>query len=232
MDAEPLDSTPADSITAVDGMSGDVPIADAGPLVPPTIASGYMEVGSTIIDAPAGLTYLDSVPFYFDKVKFITSAPMVETMIDATLFSVDGPVEVTMVFRDMAGGTAILLRPVSVSDIVNGWYCVRIQPTLGLSGMMLDGEWRRVFPSGNTFEGGAFVYGFGVLAGDIDGDGEVTMEDLDALGDAFGGSNPRYDLNGDGDINILDASLAGSNFGFRIDSHEVPTECSSAIPPP
>jgi len=201
-------------------------------LLPPTIASGYFEVGSTIMAAPAGLTYLEPVPFLFDLVKFISSAPMDETMIVATLFSMDGPIDVMMSFRLMAGGTSIELRPVSPTNIVNGWYCVRIQPTLGRSGMMLDGEWRRVFPSGNTVEGGTFVYGFGVLAGDVDGDGVVTMEDLDSITDAFGGSDMRYDLNGDGVVNILDVSLTSSSIGFRIDSHEVPTQCSSVIPPP
>lgn len=59
-----------------------------------------------------------------------------------------------------------------------------------------------------------------LLAGDVNNDGRVNIQDLAAIGNLFGGTVPDSptptqactDLNQDGVINILDLSLAASNY--------------------
>ncbi|MBX3053576.1 MAG: hypothetical protein KF753_19015 [Caldilineaceae bacterium] len=55
-----------------------------------------------------------------------------------------------------------------------------------------------------------------LLAGDVNGDNRVNIQDLAAMGNLFGsgpGSLPCTDLNQDGTVNILDLSRAASNYG-------------------
>ncbi|MCI0794090.1 MAG: hypothetical protein J4O03_11555, partial [Chloroflexi bacterium] len=56
-----------------------------------------------------------------------------------------------------------------------------------------------------------------LLAGDLDGDGDVDAEDERAMKRAFGrpvSDNPVADLNADGVIDVLDLALLGSNWGL------------------
>lgn len=55
-----------------------------------------------------------------------------------------------------------------------------------------------------------------LIAGDVNGDNRVNIQDLAAMGNRFGqgpGPIPCTDLNQDGTVNILDLSRAASNFG-------------------
>lgn len=56
-----------------------------------------------------------------------------------------------------------------------------------------------------------------LLAGDVNGDNRVNIQDLSAMGNLFGSpptaSLPCTDLNQDGTVNILDLSRAASNYG-------------------
>jgi hypothetical protein len=54
-----------------------------------------------------------------------------------------------------------------------------------------------------------------LLAGDIDGDGEVGILDATAIGLAFGNTGPDLveDLNDDGEVDIIDVILLAANYG-------------------
>lgn len=54
-----------------------------------------------------------------------------------------------------------------------------------------------------------------LVAGDVNGDGEIDIVDAVAVGAAFGnpGVNPAADLNDDGQVNVLDLILVSVNFG-------------------
>ncbi|MEO0531821.1 MAG: endonuclease, partial [Planctomycetota bacterium] len=64
------------------------------------------------------------------------------------------------------------------------------------------------------------------LQGDINGDGNVDLLDLDILGANFGenGGAPFLDgdLNGDGNIDLLDLDILGANFGQSINPTAIP----------
>ena len=54
--------------------------------------------------------------------------------------------------------------------------------------------------------------------GDINGDGDVNLIDLNILLGLFGKSganvtNPKADLNGDGDVNLVDLNILLGKFG-------------------
>ncbi|MEZ6099378.1 MAG: hypothetical protein R3E01_10430 [Pirellulaceae bacterium] len=92
----------------------------------------------------------------------------------------------------------------------------------------LDGEWtnptnlsdaagtKSVFPSGNGVAGGDFGFVFTVLAGDVDGDNIVDIDDqnfiLGALGQAASGM-AEGDLDGNGVVNNLDKDIVDSLIG-------------------
>jgi len=85
-------------------------------------------------------------------------------------------------------------------------------------GYALDGEWTDAassFPSGDGAAGGAFVFHFNVLPGDIDGDGSVDFNDLVLLARSYSSATPfsRADLNGDGRIDFADLVLLARMYG-------------------
>ena len=51
-----------------------------------------------------------------------------------------------------------------------------------------------------------------LLAGDIDGDGVVSIDELEEILNNFGGSEGVSDLNGDGIVDIFDLVLVGLNY--------------------
>ncbi len=94
------------------------------------------------------------------------------------------------------------------------------------SGLALDGEFVDTVDTFDTIGDGAargdFVFGFDVLAGDIDDDGSVLGGDLGALGSLYGQriGGATYsifaDLNADGKILGEDLSVIGSRYGQRL----------------
>jgi hypothetical protein len=66
-----------------------------------------------------------------------------------------------------------------------------------------------------------------LLAGDINGDGEVGIEDATAIGLVFGstGSGLVEDLNDDGQVDIIDVILLAANYGKTIQTWN----CQSAV---
>jgi hypothetical protein len=86
----------------------------------------------------------------------------------------------------------------------------------------LDGEWTTGTStfgagSGNGTAGGAFVYRFSVLAGDINANGTVAVDDQTtvraAQGQSFTAANYRLNVNGDTGINAVDTSLVSLEKG-------------------
>ncbi|MFZ1708036.1 MAG: hypothetical protein WAW20_05505, partial [Anaerolineae bacterium] len=52
------------------------------------------------------------------------------------------------------------------------------------------------------------------LTGDFDGDGQVTIYDVQWAGQAWGQpATPRYDLNQDGEQDVVDVMLAAAYWG-------------------
>jgi len=86
----------------------------------------------------------------------------------------------------------------------------------------LDGEWTTGSTtfgsgSGNGTAGGAFVYRFSVLAGDINASGTVAADDQTTTqagqGQPFSAANYRLNVNGDTGINAVDTSLVSLEKG-------------------
>ena len=89
--------------------------------------------------------------------------------------------------------------------------------------------------SGLLAEGGAIFSGLSEdlvisgskVPGDTDGDGDVDLLDLDALGANFGlatgATCAEGDFDGDGDVDLLDLDILGANFG---------TTPSASVPEP
>jgi hypothetical protein len=86
----------------------------------------------------------------------------------------------------------------------------------------LDGEWTNGTStfgsgSGNGTAGGAFVYRFSVLAGDINASGTVAADDQATVqagqGQPFSAANYRFNVNGDTGINAVDTSLVSLQKG-------------------
>lgn len=53
-------------------------------------------------------------------------------------------------------------------------------------------------------------------AGDLDGDGDVDLADLEAVAAALGQASTPADLNGDGRVDLLDLVLVALNFGRSV----------------
>ncbi|MGO9110801.1 MAG: dockerin type I domain-containing protein [Thermoguttaceae bacterium] len=87
------------------------------------------------------------------------------------------------------------------------------------AGATLDGEWTTgvstfAAGSGDGAPGGNFDFRFNVLAGDVNGDGEVSAADVTAMrSQALGPDNAtnwRYDVNGDGKVSAVDVNVIRS----------------------
>jgi hypothetical protein len=88
--------------------------------------------------------------------------------------------------------------------------------------LTLDGEWTTgsttfASGSGNGTAGGAFVYRFSVLAGDINANGIVAADDQTTVqagqGKPFSVANYRLNVNGDTGISAVDTSLVSLEKG-------------------
>ena len=71
------------------------------------------------------------------------------------------------------------------------------------------------------------------VPGDTDGDGDVDLLDLDALGANFGtlsgATCAEGDFDGDGDVDLLDLDILGANFGTGVPSTSVPEPNVAAL---
>ncbi|MEQ9455478.1 MAG: hypothetical protein RLN76_12910 [Phycisphaeraceae bacterium] len=85
-------------------------------------------------------------------------------------------------------------------------------------GVSLDGEWLDgvSVASGDGLPGGSFVYSYGVLPGDTNGDRIVDLIDLSTLASNFGDPGPAGDFNGDGAVDLIDLSTLASNFDTEL----------------
>jgi hypothetical protein len=120
------------------------------------------------------------------------------------------------------GGSCAGSGPYTFVTGVNGAYqLLKSGPGTGIAqGTYTATVWRRAY-LGATKTG--IVIGSGtttltrpkLLGGDVDNDGQVYVNDLSAVGGAFGTTPPADtgpDINGDGVVNIFDLVLVGGNY--------------------
>jgi hypothetical protein len=86
----------------------------------------------------------------------------------------------------------------------------------GSSGAYFQNAAISEFPSGDTVQGGAFVFTMTLLPGDADLDGVVSMADYGILSGNWGATVGKQfthgDFNGDGAVNAPDYDLLANNF--------------------
>lgn len=119
---------------------------------------------------------------------------------DKLLRLVAAPTEPAQLFRPSPGGDFAL-------DLAPG----KVRLRWSLPGFLA--QEREVEASGDGGDLGEIV----LLAGDLDGDGDVDADDEQTMKQAFGrpvSDNPVADLNADGVIDVLDLALLGSNWGL------------------
>ena len=87
------------------------------------------------------------------------------------------------------------------------------------AGTQLSGGWTTGQTTyGNGAAGGNFNFEFYFLAGDVNGDGKVTMSDFNLIRSnvslSINTADWRYDVNGDGRITMADANASRSRAGL------------------
>ncbi len=184
-----------------DGMPSDatvLPDAVSGPL--PVVIEGGFGIGSESVQMLPGPGYAAPVPAQPDKVYVQTSEGLEPTMVEGQITKAGGVVDMS---PSIAPGYPdyVVFHPSSLED---GWYCLEVFSTPSLAGVRLDGEYYGVFPSGDGYAGGSFIYVFGVLRGDVDRNGIVDTADLVAFD---GGYAAILDVNADGIVDAADRSF-------------------------
>ena len=99
------------------------------------------------------------------------------------------------------------------------------------AGAALDGVWTTgastfAAGSGNGVPGSDFIFRFNVLAGDVNGNGQVDADDINAMRSQplamDNAGNWRYDVNGDGKVSAGDVNAIRSQPTVSIDSFPEP----------
>src|SRR5205085_4636698 len=115
----------------------------------------------------------------------------------------------------------------------------------GTDGLLLDGEWDHAqgFPSGDGTAGGAFVFRFNVLPGDVNGDGRVLADDFSAVkrrsfssitnpGTGAAAYSIFHDIDGSGSILANDFSAAKARFFNTLPGGEPASAFAPGAPRP
>jgi hypothetical protein len=202
VDATGLDAGPSDAVVAPDG----APPVDAPAGMLPVVVAGGFGVGLGLVPMQPGSGFAEPVPGAVDQVYVQTSENLAPTMVAGRILDASGVID-TSPTVDPAYPDYVVFHPDRLED---GWYCVEVYSTPSLAGVLLDGEYGGSFPSGDGYEGGVFVYVFGVLRGDVDRSGAVTSEDLAAF-DAR--SVSFTDVDGDGAVTSSDRSIIDDRRG-------------------
>ncbi len=132
-------------------------------------------------------------------------------------------------------------RMVLAAGLVVAWLLSGQPVALAQTGGPYDLSWHNIGPGGSasggsydllgsigqpdaaTMSGGSYTLTGGflpggptcALAGDLDGDGQVTVVDIQMIAAAWPQSTASfpYDQNGDGDLDIQDVTLVAAQFG-------------------
>lgn len=130
---------------------------------------------------------------------------------------------------------------VLAAGLVVAWLLSGLPVALAQTGGPYDLSWHNIGPGGSasggsydllgsigqpdaaTMSGGSYTLTGGflpggptcALAGDLDGDGQVTVVDIQMIAAAWPQSTASfpYDQNGDGDLDIQDVTLVAAQFG-------------------